>query len=113
MILDADDNEIVYVPISGLAEGQNSDEITFFLDGPITGKLVATDSDFAQVWARNPDTLVYQNISINPMDLTPFNVAVPYRFKAYVQALSTLSQGLERVALTVMHGINSPAGWSS
>lgn len=113
MILDDDANEIIYVPISGLAEGDNSDHFNFHLQGPLTGKLVATDSEFAQVWVKNPSTLIFHDVSDTPMDLTPFNASSDYVFETYVQALSTLSQGLERVALTVMRGINSPAGWSS
>lgn len=112
MILDSDGNELVYWPISGLIEGQDSETLEFTVPVPVTGgELSASADPRLIVWAREAGDVTWVNVSENPIDLTAL-AGTDVDFECYVEALSPI-EGLERVPVSVNAGTGSPAGWTS
>jgi hypothetical protein len=108
MILDENENELVYWPISGLIEGENSQELTFMLEGPTSGKLVGTEDDRVTVFARPKGVgAEYQDISNVPIEV---NIVVNTEYEIFVRANSPI-EGLERVPVSVVLGSSNPAQW--
>jgi hypothetical protein len=109
MILDADGNELVYWPISGLIEGEDSEVLEFTIPVPdYPTMLTASLDDRGIVWARKVGDAGYVNISTTPYDLSALSGFQD--FQCYVEALTPIV-GLERVPFSVVAGTGSPAGW--
>lgn len=110
MITDNDDNELTYWPISGLIEGETSEVLTCKVTVPDgVGFLSANQDSRVKIMARKVGDASYIDISDTPYDLTGLSGTVS--FEMYVEALSPI-EGLERVAVAVIAGSGSNAGWS-
>lgn len=111
-IKDADGNEFLYWPVSGLEEGEVTGTILVVLevtDGPAGGTLSATNDARIAVMARAVGVGAFQNIASNPIDLEGLpNGDNP--FEVYLEALSGIV-GVERVSLTVSAASSRAAGW--
>lgn len=120
MIRDANGNELIYWPISGLIEGADSEVLYFELDVPSTpSRLSATHDSRTNVWVKllggdadpppdPPPHFGYLNISIDPYDLAGLDGVA--EFNCIVEALTPIT-GLERVPLSIVVGTSSGAGW--
>lgn len=103
-------NDIVYIPISGLVEGQSTPVFSVFVDLPSTGKFTSESSTKARVMGREAGTMMYVDIAQEPFDLAGM-VGSEVEFELYVEALYPI-EGLERIPLSVSAGEAKPAGWS-
>lgn len=111
MITDNDDNELTYWPISGLIEGESSEVLTCKVTVPDgISALSANQDDRVRIMARKVGDASYIDISDTPYDLSSLSGVVS--FQIYVEALSPI-EGLERVAIAVIAGGGSSAGWSA
>lgn len=108
-IKDSADNVLVWIPITGLVEGQDSQEVDFNMTTPRTGMLSASHDDRVNIFAKVVGG-IYQNIDTDPIDLSVLSSGVT-NFKVYAHALSPI-EGLERIPISVTAGESKPAGWS-
>ena len=110
MITDSDGNELVYWPISGLIEGENSEVLSFTVAVPTEeASITATYDARINVWVKKVGDASYVNISTNPYDLAGLSGDVD--FLVYIEALSPI-EGLERIPISIVVGSGSSAGWA-
>lgn len=109
MIKDANGDELIYWPISGLIEGEDSETLDFTVEIPVEASLLsATIDSRIIVWAKKVGDVSFVDISNSPYDLSLLSGDVD--FQVYIEALTPID-GLERIPVSVMAGTSSPAGW--
>ena len=110
MIFDANGNELIYWPISGLIEGENSDTLDFTVEVPATvASLTTTLDSRVNVWVKKVGDVAFVNISETSYDLTGLGPG-DVDFQIYLEALTPI-EGLERIPITITAGVAYSAGW--
>jgi hypothetical protein len=110
IIKDADGNDLVFWPVSGMAEGDVIGPVLITItDTPLDAEFTTRVDPRLTVLARVNGVGPYLDISLNPIDLSSLpSGGVTLQVK--LQANAPIN-GVERVPLTVGTYSSSPAGW--
>jgi hypothetical protein len=112
LLKDNDGNDLMYWPIPALEEGEDSEVLTFKVQGPVAhGSLIADADTRVKVWARQGTSGPYSDIAINPLDLTALAPGLTV-FQTYLEALSPI-EGLQNIPIAVSAGIENAAAWTA
>jgi hypothetical protein len=110
VIKDAEGHQLSYWPIPGLVEGEETGVLTILVDTPVAGsRLVATYDARVRLWGRVAGSGDFVDLAQEGLDLSALP-AGETAFELYAEAVGPVA-GLDRVALSVAAGVNSPAGW--
>jgi hypothetical protein len=110
MIFDAADEILLYWPITGLSEGQDSGHITIRRDTPVAhGVLVAESSSKLKVFGRVGSSGSFIDLALTGINLSALSSGRT-SFEIYAHALSPIV-GFERVTIAVGSATFSSAGF--
>lgn len=112
MIKDSDNDELTYLPIFGLEEGDTWGPEIIKIDTPVVdGMLRADDDPRILVEARVSGIGSYVNIASSPIDLSVLSAGTT-DFQIKVTAVSPID-AVERVPVYVAPSVAGPAAWLS